>query len=185
MSDLPPNSAAGTAPLDRAGLLARLAALGIATATTEHPPLRTVEESQALRGAIAGAHCKNLFVKDRKDTLFLIVALEDAEIDLKTVHTRIGASGKVSFGKPDLLYEVLGVIPGAVTPFGAINDVAGRVTVVLDAAMMAEPVLNYHPLDNTATTTIGRDDLVRFLEAVDHAPRILAISRAAGDADRA
>lgn len=185
MSDLPPQSDAAPAPFGRAGLLARLAELGIAAATTDHPPLRTVEESQALRGAIPGAHCKNLFVKDRKDRLFLIVALEDAEIDLKTLHTHIGASGKVSFGKPELLCEVLGVIPGAVTPFGAINDTAGRVTVVLDAAMMAEPVLNYHPLENTATTTVAGADLVRFLEAVDHAPRIVAVSRAALGAEGA
>lgn len=169
-------------PLSRADLLARLDALGIASTTSDHPPLHTVEESRALRGAIEGAHCKNLFLKDRKDALFMVVALENAEIELKTVHTLIGGSGKVSFGKPELLWEVLGVVPGSVTPFAAINDTAGRVKIVLDAAMMAEPVLNFHPLENTATTTIARADLVRFLEAVGHPPAVVAVSRQAIEA---
>lgn len=169
-------------PHSRDDLLARLADLGIAAPTVDHPPLYTVAESQALRGEIAGAHSKNLFLKDRKDALFLVVALEDATIDLKRIHERIGASGKVSFGKPELLMEVLGVEPGSVTPFGAINDTGGRVQVVLDAALMQAATLNFHPLVNTATTSIGRDDLVRFLAAVGHPPRILAVSQEAIDA---
>jgi Ala-tRNA(Pro) deacylase len=166
-------------PLSRADLLARLADLGIEATTTEHPPLFTVADSQALRGELPGGHSKNLFLKDRKDALFLVVALEDATIDLKRIHERIGASGRVSFGKPELLMETLGVIPGAVTPFGAINDAAGRVEVVLDAMLMREDPLNFHPLDNTATTTLARSDLVRFLEAVGHPPRVLAVSEEA------
>ncbi|MQT12812.1 prolyl-tRNA synthetase associated domain-containing protein [Segnochrobactrum spirostomi] len=168
-----------SAPADRAALLARLAELDIETRTTDHPPLYTVEQSQALRGTIPGAHSKNLFLKDRKDALFLVVALEDATIDLKRIHERIGASGKVSFGKPELLMEMLGVVPGSVTPFGAVNDQGARVKVVLDAALMLEPVLNFHPLENTATTTIAREGLVRFLEAVGHPPAILAVSEEA------
>lgn len=166
-------------PADRAALLARLAELAIETQTTDHPPLYTVEQSRALRGTINGAHSKNLFLKDRKDALFIVVAFENATIDLKRIHERIGASGKVSFGKPELLLETLGVVPGSVTPFGVINDHAGRVKVVLDAKLMGEPVLNFHPLENTATTTIAREDLVRFLEAVGHPPAILAVSEEA------
>jgi len=166
-------------PLSRADLLARLADLGIAATTVEHPPLYTVADSQALRGELIGGHAKNLFVKDRKDRLFLIVAEEDATLDLKRVHERIGGNGKVSFGKPELLMEVLGVVPGAVTPFGAINDTAGRVTVILDAGLMRHDPLNFHPLENTATTTLARADLVRFLAAVGHPPEILAVSEEA------
>ena len=166
-------------PYSREDLLARLDALGIEARTVDHPPLYTVADSQALRGEIDGAHAKNLFLKDRKDALFLVVALEDATIDLKRIHERLGASGKVSFGKPDLLLEVLGVEPGSVTPFGAINDAGGRVTVVLDAMLMQAATLNFHPLVNTATTSLPRDGLVRFLEAVDHPPRILAVSQEA------
>ncbi|PLX38475.1 MAG: DNA-binding protein [Hyphomicrobiales bacterium] len=157
-------------------LFAFLAELGIETKTIEHPPLFTVEESQSLRGEIPGAHCKNLFVKDKKGRVFLIVAEEEATIDLKQVHTIIGGSGRVSFGKADLLGELLGVEPGSVTPFGVINDTEQRVSVVLDAAMMAEPVVNYHPLINTMTTTIASGDLVKFIQATGHEPQILAVS---------
>jgi Ala-tRNA(Pro) deacylase len=169
-------------PHSRDDLLARLADLDIDAPTVDHPPLYTVADSQALRGEIAGAHSKNLFLKDRKDALFLVVALEDATIDLKRIHERIGASGKVSFGKPELLMEVLGVEPGSVTPFAAINDGSGRVQVVLDARLMQAETLNFHPLVNTATTSIARDGLVRFLEAAGHRPRVLAVSQEAIDA---
>ena len=101
---------------------------GIATTTVEHPPLFTVEESQALRGEIPGGHTKNLFVKDKKGRLFLLVLGEETVVDLKRVHEKIGAQGRVSFGSAELLQEVWGVAPGAVTPFGAVNDEAVRVS---------------------------------------------------------
>ncbi len=157
-------------------LFAFLGRLGVESTTISHPPLFTVEQSQALRGQIPGGHTKNLFLRDRKDALYLVVALEEAQIDLKGLHRALGASGRFSFGAAALLAEVLGVLPGAVTPFGAINDTAHRVTVVLDSAMMQHETLNYHPLVNTMTTSIGRDDLVRFLEATGHEPRIVALS---------
>jgi Ala-tRNA(Pro) deacylase len=150
--------------------------LGIAHRTVTHPPLFTVEQSQALRGQIPGGHIKNLFLKDRKDALFLVVALEDAKIDLKSLHRQLGAAGRFSFGSTDLLREVLGVEPGAVTPFGALNDAGGRVTIVLDAALMQHETLNCHPLVNTRTTSIARDDLIKFLEATGHPPRITALA---------
>jgi Ala-tRNA(Pro) deacylase len=157
-------------------LFAYLASLGIETTTVEHPPLFTVEDSKALRGTIAGGHTKNLFLKDRKGGLFLVVAEEDARIELKRIHEVIGAAGKVSFGSAELLTEVWGVLPGAVTPFGALNDREGRVSVVIDEALMAHDVLNHHPLVNTATTSIRREDLLAFLRATGHDPRILAVS---------
>src|SRR6202042_3031252 len=133
-------------------LLAFLDRLGVAHETVEHPPLHTVEESQSLRGQIPGGHSKNLFLKDKKSRLFLLTVGEEAQVDLKRVHEKIGASGRVSFGSAELLEEVWGVRPGAVTPFGAINDPEGRVTVVLDAALMRHARLNFHPLVNTRTT---------------------------------
>ena len=157
------------------GLGGFLAGLGISITTVAHPPLHTVEESRALRGEIPGAHTKNLFLKDKKDAIFLVVALEDAVIDLKRLHEKIGASGRLSFGKPELLREKLGVSPGAVTPFGLVNDDPPTIGVILDAALMAHALINCHPLLNTATTTIGRDDLLTFIRATGHAPRILAL----------
>ena len=158
-------------------LFAFLDRLGIAHKTTTHPALFTVEQSRALRGQIPGGHTKNLFLKDKKGAFFLVSALEDAAIELKTLHRRLGAA-RFSFGSAELLGETLGVEPGAVTPFGAINDKAGRVSIVLDAPMMTHATLNYHPLVNTMTTSIARDDLVRFLAATGHPQRILPVSGA-------
>jgi Ala-tRNA(Pro) deacylase len=162
-------------------LFAELDALGIKHTTVKHPPLFTVEQSQSLRGAIPGAHTKNLFLRDKKYAIYLVVALEDANIDLKGLHRRLGANGRFSFGSSDLMREVLGVEPGAVTPFGAINDTEGRVTVVLDAPMMEHETLNYHPLVNTMTTSVNRGDLVKFLESTGHIPRIERVSEAASN----
>lgn len=162
-------------PATREDLFARFEALGIATETRDHAPVFTVEEAQALRGEIAGGHCKNLFLKDDKGNIWLIVCLEEAQIDLKAAPARIG-SRRLSFGKPELLREVLGVEPGSVTPFGLINDTAQRVNVVLDAAMMAHELLNYHPLQNTATTTIRPADLLAFIRSCGHQPAIVAMA---------
>ena len=153
-----------------------LDALGIAHKTMKHPPLFTVEQSRVLRGQIPGGHTKNLFLRDKKYELYLVVALEDADIELKDLHRRLGASGRFSFGSSNLLREVLGVEPGAVTPFGAINDTQGRVTIVLDTPMMEHETLNYHPLVNTMTTSIKRGDLLKFLRSTGHVPRIERVS---------
>lgn len=160
-------------------LFAELDALGIKHSTVKHPPLFTVEQSQSLRGKIPGGHTKNLFLRDKKYAIYLVVALEDANIDLKGLHRRLAANGRFSFGSADLMREVLGVEPGAVTPFGVINDTQSRVIVVLDAPMMEHETLNYHPLVNTMTTSINRDDLVKFLESTGHMPRIERVSEAA------
>jgi Ala-tRNA(Pro) deacylase len=157
-------------------LFAYLDRLGITHQTVTHPPLFTVEESQALRGKIPGGHSKNLFLRDKKSTLFLVSTLEDAAIELKSLHRALGANGRFSFGSADLMRETLGIEPGAVTPFAALNDTARRVTVVLDTAMMAHPRLNFHPLRNTMTTTLAREDLVRFLTETGHPPRIEPVS---------
>lgn len=162
-------------PATRDELMARLDALEIATRTVDHAPVFTVEEARALRGEIAGGHCKNLFLKDDKSAIYLIVCLEDAKIDLKAAPSRIG-SRRLTFGKPELLMEILGVEPGSVTPFGLINDTAGRATVILDKAMMEQEWLNYHPLRNDATTTIRAADLLAFIRATGHEPRILSVS---------
>jgi Ala-tRNA(Pro) deacylase len=152
-----------------------LADLGIATTTVDHAPVFTVDEARALRGSIPGAHTKNLFLKDRKDALFLVTAPEDADIDLKRLHQRIGASGRLSFGKPDLLMETLGVAPGSVTAFAAINDRDRRVTIVLDKTLLGSEPVNCHPLVNTATTTIAPGDLLAFLRATGHEPLVLPL----------
>lgn len=158
-------------PATRADLEARLADLGITTETIEHEAVFTVAESSAIERRLAGGHTKNLFLKDAKDRLYLVVAESHAAIDLKTLHKRIG-SARLSFGKPDLLMEVLGVPPGSVTALALLNDHARRVCVVVDRRLMGYERINCHPLVNTATASLARDDLIRFMRACGHEPQI-------------
>lgn len=153
-------------------VLRQLDELGIAAETHRHPPLFTVEQSKALRGDLPGGHCKNLFLRDRKGRMWLVVCREDLRIDLKALGRRIGAD-RLSFGSADRLMRVLGVVPGAVSPFALINDADGAVEVVLDEAMLALSPLNYHPISNEMTTAVEPDGLVAFIRACGHEPRIL------------
>ena len=160
-------------------LFAFLDQLGIRTRTVRHEPLFTVEQSRGLYERLDGAHTQNLFLIDKKGRLFLAVAEHHADIDLKHLHRRIGASGRLSFGKPERLRENLGIEPGSVTAFAAINDKAGQVEVLLDAPLAGFTHINCHPLENTGTTQIAWDDLLRFLRATGHEPRILPLSGSA------
>ena len=178
-------SARGGAKAGRADLFAFFDALGIVVETAAHPPVFTVAEARALRGRIPSGHCKCLFLKDKKGGLWLVVADESRRVDLTALSRRLGAP-RFSFGKPDLLREALGVEPGSVTPFALINDrAARRVRPVLDAEMLARDRLNFHPLENTATTTIAPADLRAFVAACGHTPYIVNFSGlgAGGESD--
>lgn len=168
----PPTAHHAPLPTTPEQLLARLEALGIHATTHGHPPLFTVEESKALRGELPGGHCKNLFLKDRKDRYWLVVALEDAAVALNSFDKVIGAA-RLSFASAERLWEVLGVRPGSVTPFALINDAQHRVTVVLQKAMLDHDPLNYHPLLNDRTTAIRPADLLAFIRACGHEPHIV------------
>jgi len=144
-------------------LLNVLTQIDIEYTNHEHPAVYTVEEADLHHQGIDGVHSKNLFFKDRKKNLILVVTLSDKPIKIKEMGNKIGVKG-LSFGKPDLLEEVLGVIPGAVTPFAVINDETNRVKVILDQEMMDHDLLNFHPIVNTATTTIASKDLIKFME---------------------
>jgi Ala-tRNA(Pro) deacylase len=160
---------------DRVRLFARLEELGIATTTVEHVPMFTVEQSQSLRGTIPGAHTKNLFLKDKDGHLVLVVAKEDTGVDLKALAKQLGF-GRFSFGKPELLKDVLGIEPGSVTPFALFHEASRRLdAVVVDEALMGFPEVNCHPLMNSATTRLATKDLIRFMEACGHAPRVLSL----------
>lgn len=163
-------------PRTPAELFSYLEGLGIAVKTVSHPPLFTVADSQTLRGEIPGGHTKNLFLKDKKDNFFLVTVGEDAEVDLKQIHHLIGASSRVSFGKPEALMDLLGVIPGAVTAFGLINDEKRIVKFVIDSPLLEHKIVNAHPLTNEATTSISSDDLLRFVRATGHEPAVLKVS---------
>ncbi|MEO1467445.1 MAG: prolyl-tRNA synthetase associated domain-containing protein [Pseudomonadota bacterium] len=144
-------------------LYALFRALSIAWTHYDHPPMGTVADSVALRGSQPGAHVKNMFLKEKKGGLWLVTCLEDREIRIRDLEKAIGAKGS-SFGKPDLLFETLGVRPGAVTPFALMAPGAGAVRFVLDQAIDAHDVMNAHPMHNRATTAIAVADFARFLD---------------------
>src|SRR5271169_6991145 len=162
-------------PLTPEELFARLDALGIAHRTYSHPPVFTVAEATALRGSLPGAHCKSLFLKDKKGGFWLAVLLEQRRIDLKKLASELEAP-RFSFGGAADLDAVLGVSPGSVTPFALVNDVEHLVTPVLDAAMLDHDPLNYHPLANDRTTAIAAADLLCFISACGHVPRIVDLA---------
>ncbi len=172
------DGASGPAPADRAALIAFLDRLGIAHKTVEHPAIFTVEEGRDHKKDMPGGHSKNLFLKDKKGKLTLATALSETQVDLIGLGKRIGAKGRLSFGKPELMTDTLGVIPGAVTPFTLVNESARALSqVILDEALFAHDPVWFHPLENTASTAISPDDLVRFVKACGFEPLILPLSR--------
>jgi Ala-tRNA(Pro) deacylase len=173
-SELQPHASSckGDAMKTRADLIARLDAEAIAHRTLDHSAVFRVGEGEEIKAAIPGAHTKNLFLKDAKDQLWLISAQHRTAIDLKRLHTVIG-SARLSFGSPALMVETLGVTPGSVTAFGLINDLDHRVRFVLDRRLAEAARVNFHPLTNTATTSVSQAGLRAFLAMVGVTPLIV------------
>jgi Ala-tRNA(Pro) deacylase len=161
-------------PATERQLFDRLRELEVSIETYRHAPVFTVAEAKALRGALPGAHTKNLFLRDKKRRLWLVVALEDRAIDLKALRYALGCP-PLSFAGADELRRVLGVEPGSVTPFALISDAERRVTPVLDAEMMQATILNFHPLTNTATTAISPAGLLAFIRSCGREPLLVAL----------
>lgn len=155
--------ATDTAARDR--VLRRLGELGIDAPTVPYPAHRTVQEGKELRGAMTGTFTKNLLVRDKKGRLFLFAVLEDRMLDLKKLHTRVGASGHLGLASAERMREVLGVEPGALTPLALINDDEGLVTAVVDASLLQAEQVNFHPLVNTESTGLRPADLIAFIES--------------------
>lgn len=158
--------------LDRAGLIAFFDAHGVDHSTTDHEAVFRVGEGEGIKDGIPGAHTKNLFLKDAKGRLWLISAKDDTVIDLKRLHGVIG-SARLSFGPAELMVETLGVTPGSVTAFGLVNDTEGRITFVLDKALADAAQVNFHPLTNTATTTVSQAGFRAFLAALGRTPIVV------------
>ena len=162
-------------PANRDDLYAVFNAHNIAYETVEHPPIFTVAEGQDIKASIAGGHTKNLFLKDKAGRFFLICALGDTQIKINRLHPVLGCK-RLSFGKEERLYEYLGVRPGSVTLFSIINDPDHNVTLILDAALLNHARLNFHPLANTATTGLSKEDMLRFIDAMGRVPILLDFS---------
>jgi Ala-tRNA(Pro) deacylase len=157
----------------QARLFERFAALGIEAPTVPYPAHKTVDEGKLLRGAMAGTFTKNLLLRDKKNRLFLLSIHEDREIDLRTLHIRIRASGRLGFASQDRVIEVLGVMPGALTPLGLINDSQGLVTAVIDYCLLGADQLNFHPLVNTRSTGLTPSCLLDFIRSCGREPLIV------------
>lgn len=163
----------GSVPASPAELFTRLNDLKITVETLQHQPVYTVDEAKAARGGLAGCHTKNLFLRDKKGAMWLVVCREDRTVDLKTLAQKLG-SGRLSFGSQERLMKYLGISPGAVTPFALINDKHNNVKVALDRGMLNQEPWNFHPLTNDMTTSIGASDMLAFLESVGHPPTLLS-----------
>lgn len=161
-------------------VFALLDELGILHRTLEHAPVFTVEEAEAVTGHLPGAHTKNLLLEDRKGGLWLLSCLADRRIRINAVARRLGAP-RMSFAKPERLAEVLGVIPGAVSPFALVNDERRQVQPLLEDKLFSFDEVNFHPADNRATTTIASGDLLRFLEALGYRPILLDLEALGSD----
>ena len=158
-------------------LATAFAALGMAPACVEHPPLRTVADAEEHWDKLTGMAVKNLFIKDAGKQYWLVVLPAERSIDPKILAPIIG-SKRISFGSAEDLKAILGVEPGSVTPLAAINDRENQVRIVLHAAMLDAPAVLVHPLVNTATLILPPQDLLRFLAAHGAAPAILDLSTA-------
>lgn len=170
-------SPAHCAPATRADLIALLDALEIAHRTVEHEAVFTVEQSKHLKAQWPGGHSKNLFLKDKAAKLYLAVALGETRVDLVGLGKRIGAKGRLSFGSAELLTASLGVIPGAVTPFGLMNETARSISsVVVDTALLAHDPIWFHPLENTASSAVSPDGFFRFLDHCGFSPLVLDLA---------
>jgi len=164
-------------------LLARLDELGISSHTVDHAPVFTVEESKELRGQLPGGHVKNLFLRNKKEEMWLVTVEESKRVDLKALGEKLtgaaGGAAKLSFGSADRLMQYLGVIPGAVTPFAVINDKGKAVRMVLDEDLLRHDVLHAHPLVNFKATALAPKDLLHFLDAEGHPAQLIAVPVAA------
>lgn len=153
--------------------------LGIDAVTYQHPPVFTVAEGEGFKQRIPGGHTKNLFLKDKKDQIWLVTAGAHTQVNLKSLPALIGAA-RLSFGSPDRLLDTLGVTPGSVTPLALVNDRQHRVRFVLDAGLMQCSTINCHPLRNDMTTCLAPEALLRVLRHLGYDPLVAPLEDGVG-----
>lgn len=162
-------------PVSPQQLFAIFDRLGIGWQLYHHRPIFTVAEGEDLKKSIPGLHCRNLFLRDRRKAMFLVVAANETKIDLRALQDRLGCD-RLSFGSPERLWDMLGVRPGSVCPFAIINDRQAQVRIILDASMMQADHVAYHPLENTMSVVLTPDDLLKFIvEGAGHRPEIVEL----------
>ena len=141
----------------------------------DHPPVFTVADVERLVPPLPAVKTKNLFLRDKKGKRhFLVVVPAQKRVNIKALGGVIGA-GRLSFGSPDRLKRYLGVDPGSVTILAIIQDTAHAVEVFIDEDLTQEAAFQFHPLVNTSTLVISRDNLLRFLDAAGYEFRSLEV----------
>jgi Ala-tRNA(Pro) deacylase len=154
-----------------------LDALDIDHNTIEHPPLYTVEEARAMKYGLEGAHTKNLFLRNKKGRMFLLVLPSDLRVDLKALRDQLKLTGgQLAFASTERLGKYLGVVPGSVSPLAAINDHSGKVTIYIEQSLLDHSLIYLHPCRNTHSTCLKTTDLLRVLEAWDHSPQVIKLA---------
>lgn len=146
-----------------------------------HPAIFTVEEACQIDLHIPGTHTRNLFLRDHRETMFLVTLRHNTRIDLKKLSALLGA-GRLSFGSPNRLWTYLGVKPGSVTPLSILNDTDKKVKLILEQDMMDAERINFHPLDNTMTIGMAPSQLMTILEEQGIKGHILDLNPARPDA---
>ena len=127
----------------------------------EHEPVYTVAEADALNLPHPEAATKNLFLKDKKGKYFLLVARENSQVNLKELQSSLG-SAALHFASAESLLEMLGLIPGSVSPLGVLNDEGRCVEVAIDAGLM-DKLIAMHPNENTATIWMNESELSKII----------------------
>ncbi len=144
--------------------------------TTEHQAVYTMEELSDVVLPYPEADAKNLFVRDdKKRQYYLITVKGDKRVDLKAFR-RQHATRPLSFASENELMDILGLIPGAVTPLGILNDAEHRVQLYLDEAFLDSPgLIGVHPNDNTATVWLKTEDLIATIQEHGSTVRVVPI----------
>ena len=167
----------GEMPTSPEQLMEKFDNLGISYELHHHKAVYTVAESESVDAKIAGTHCRNLFLRDKKKKNYLLVLPVTGDVDMKKLPDALG-SNRLSFGSSDRLWEYLGVRPGSVCPFSIVNDTENQVQICLEKSMREADIVNYHPLLNTMTASIKPSDLIKFIEDCGHEAHIVDLSEA-------
>jgi Ala-tRNA(Pro) deacylase len=161
---------------EQARLLTILADLGIDAHIVPYPAHTTVEEGKRLRGDLSGTFTKNLLLRDKKGSLYFVTAHEDTDIDLRTLHTKIQARGRLGFAPPEVILDRLHVRAGTATPLALFNDTDHEIALIVDAQLRNATQLNFHPMVHTESIGLSWDDFLRFTHTTGHEPILTNVS---------
>lgn len=160
--------------IDRNGVLALLGSANIKYEVTEHQPIYTVDEGEALKLPHPEAIARTLFLCDDKHQSFWLVTLpKDKKLDLKALRAKLN-SRRLTFAAAEELGAMLKLPPGSVTPFGALNDAERQVPILIDMAF-TETLIGVPLLANTATIWLNAADLAQMLAKQGHRVNWLAL----------